>query len=81
MRKTFYRKGDYNIIDDRTGFKIKRSQARMTWDNLLVDKRGWEIRHPQDFLKGKSDNQSVSQPRTEGEDSFLSPGDVTIEDL
>jgi hypothetical protein len=58
-----YIHGDYNIICDRCGFKIKRSEALKTWDNLLVCKKDWEPRHPQDFVRGKADRQRVADAR------------------
>ncbi len=81
MSGTFYKKGDYNIICDQSGFKIKASDSRKQWDNLKVDKKFFEIRNPQDFVRTRPDRQAVPDPRTEGEDVFLSPGDVTPGDL
>lgn len=46
---SYFRDGDNNIICDRTGFKIKRSEAQKEWDGQLVRKESWEARHPQDF--------------------------------
>jgi hypothetical protein len=54
----------------------------MTWDNLLVcSDTCWEAQHPQDFVTGVADNQSVPDARPEATDSFLAPGDVTADDL
>lgn len=65
-----YVPGDYNIISDRSGFKIKHSQSRMEWTHSVVDKTEWEVRHPQDFLKAVPDRQSVSDPRPGAVDGF-----------
>jgi len=81
MAGTYYKKGDYNLICDRTGFKIKASQAKKQWDGLLVKKSVWEARHPQDFIRSKPDHQSVPDPRTEGNDYFLSANEVSVDDL
>lgn len=69
-----YRHGDWNIIDDRTGFKIKHSQSRMEWTHSVVAKNEWEARHPQDFLRAVPDRQSVSDPRPGAADGFTETG-------
>lgn len=73
--------GDYNIVCDFSGFKIKRSEARKTWDGYLVKKEFWEPRQPQDFVRGKKDNQSVAIARPEQEDQFLTDNEVTRDSL
>ena len=78
--KTTYKKGDYNVICDYSGFKCKRSECKLTWDGRLVLKRFWYERHPQDFIKGIPDDQTVPDSRTEGEDRFIT-SKVTPEDL
>jgi len=67
MRSRFKR-GDYNVISDSSGQKIKRSQARFTWDGFLVDKRDWEPKHPQLTIRARSEKISVDNPRTQGFD-------------
>lgn len=57
--------GDYNVICDRTGFKVKRSECRRTWDGFLVRKEDWEPRHPMDFLKPRPERQRVRDARPE----------------
>lgn len=76
-----FRPGDFNRICDITGFKVKASDTREQWDGLIVRKESWDFRHPQDFVKGKRDKQSVSRARPEGVDQFLDPTDVTPDDL
>lgn len=67
----WYKPGDHNVICDRTGFKIKSSQARMQWDGSLVRKESWEPRHPQDFLRAIPDFQAVEDPRPDPAASYL----------
>ncbi len=81
MAGTYYRFGDYNVICDRTGFKVKASQTQKEWNNLRVIRRVWEIRHPQDYLKSFTDKQAVPDARTEAANVFLAVGDVTPGDL
>lgn len=69
-----YRPGDHYLIDDRTGFKIRRSDAREEWNGLIVDKRAFEARHPQDFVRGVEDDQAVDDPRPRPiDDTFIGP--------
>jgi hypothetical protein len=78
------RPGDYRVICDRSGFKVWASETGLTWNGLRVHRRflGEEAaRHPQDLVRGKPDDQRVPWSRPEAEDAFLSPGDVTQDDL
>jgi hypothetical protein len=78
---TKYIPGDFNIIDERTGSKIKRSQARKEWTNLIVGKGSFEQRHPMDFLRVRPDHQAAPDPRTESTDGFLGVNQVQASDL
>lgn len=80
-RQGFYRPGDYYLICDYSGFKIRRSDARMTWDGMLVHRDYWEPRQPQDFVRGRADKIAVENPRPEGEDTFLDTNAVSVDDL
>jgi hypothetical protein len=77
-RKNRYKAGDYNVISDRSGQKLKRSQCKFTWDGFLVGIDEWEPRQPQDFVEGRSEDISVADPRPRGEDKFFVP---TADDL
>lgn len=76
-----YREGDPKAICDRCGFTHNLSALRKEWTGLKVCRECWDPRHPQEFVHGVADRQSVSDPRPEPDDVFLSPGDVTAEDL
>ena len=76
-----YIPGDFWRICDRCGKKIRQSLTRKTWDGLWVCENDWEPRHPQDFVRGVEDKQSVREPRPEAEDYFLSDNEVTADDL
>jgi hypothetical protein len=60
-----YRQGDWNIICDVCGKKIKASSSRKRWDGFIVCESDWEARHPMDFIKTPTDKISVpfSRPR------------------
>jgi len=76
-----YKHGDYNVICDASGFKVKASECRMQWDGLFVKKEFWEARHPQDFVKAVKDRQRVPIARDEQAYVFMTDGDVTPESL
>jgi hypothetical protein len=74
-----YKSGDYNVSDDMFGRKLKRSQCRMRWDNILVPIEDWEERHPMDFLRVQKDRQKVPEPRVESvrfEQTPVEPSDL-----
>ena len=60
-----YRHGDYWMICDSCGFKYRRSEMRMRWDNLMVCRKDWEPRHPQDYVRGIVEKIAVEIARPE----------------
>jgi hypothetical protein len=62
-RGTQYRPGSFWRQDDRSGFSVRAEETKQEWNNLIVDKKLWEIRQPQDFVKGIVDDQNVPEPR------------------
>lgn len=75
-----YIPGDHYIYCDRCGFKIRRSEARKTWDGLMVCSQDWEPRHPQDLIKARGDRQTVKDARPEPEHVFITT-QITPDDL
>ena len=67
---SYYKAGQNNVICDRTGFEFKSGKLKKTWDGLWVRKESWEPRHPQEFLKGIADKQTVAVSRPEAPDDF-----------
>jgi len=41
------------------------------WNGLVVDPACFEIRHPQDYVRGRKDEQAVDEPRPDHDDVFL----------
>lgn len=70
--KPSYKRGDWKALCDRCGFTYKASQLRESWDKLKVCDECYEPRQPQDFLRGKRDNQAV--PWTRPQDCSLTTG-------
>jgi hypothetical protein len=54
-----YKPGDYLVICDKCGMRRYASECRLDWQNLLLCEPCWEPRHPQDFVEGVEDDQSV----------------------
>ena len=80
-RANYLKKGDNNVICDRTGFKMKASDCRMEWNGLFVRRESWEERHPQDLLRGFPDRQQVDISRPGTGDVFVGLNEITAEDL
>jgi len=74
-RSDFLKRGDWNVICDRCGMKRKSSECRLTWDNLYACNQCWTPRHPQDFVRGVSDDQTVPIARP---DITASMGSTTV---
>ena len=66
-----YRGGDWLAICDVCGKKVKATELRLRWDNLMVDDRCWEPRQPQDFVRGVADWQAPPFTRPENADIFI----------
>lgn len=73
-----YVPGDFYRICDRTGFKVRAKRTRKEWNNLIVREQSWEPRHPQDFVTGVRDDQTVPMPRPRSVNSFQGPLTSTI---
>jgi len=72
-----YRPGDWNLICDVCGFKIKASKSKKRWDGLVVCHADWEVRHPMDFLKSRSDKIVVPFSRPRPPDVFVQGTQLT----
>lgn len=72
-RNPGWRAGDHWVQCDRCASAIRSSDAMVTWDNLIVCPDDWEIRHPQDFVRGRADDIAAKEPRrSESGDIFVS---------
>lgn len=60
-----YRPGDYYVICDECGLQYRASQTRKRWDGLRVCNKDWEPRHPQDFVRGRTDRYRVHDAKPE----------------
>lgn len=67
----YYKKGSWNCICQRCSFKFKSEDIKKEWTGLLVCKECFENRHPQDFLRGTPEKQSVPFTAPEPTDTFV----------
>lgn len=72
----FYKPGSHYKICDRTGFAMRAEDARTEWTGAVVRKDVFEARHPQDFVRGRADNQTVPNARPRPDDVFVDSNDV-----
>ncbi len=78
-RADYYSHGSHNVICDRCGFKYKHFDTKKEWTGLIVCTKCWEHRHPQDFVRGVRDQQSVRDPRPELTDTCVGPSFILDE--
>ncbi len=74
----WYKPGDYNQIDDRTGFKVKASWTRKEWTGSITRTKSWEERHPQDLIRSVLDRQDIDDPNPEQPRVFLTGRDFRV---
>lgn len=79
--RNFYREGDFLVVCDVSGQKALRSQCVKQWNGLIVIKEYAEERHPLDLQRPPPAETVPSETRPDSDPVFLSPGDVTREDL
>lgn len=60
----YFAPGQWNFICDLCGAKRKSGAAQLTWDKHYVCPHHKEVRNPQDFVRGVSDDQSVPWTRS-----------------
>ena len=77
MSKNNYKTGDWNIICDVCGKKIKAGEAKHRWDGFVVCPSDFEQRHPQDFVRARQDKISVPFTRPRPLDVFTGVTYVT----
>jgi hypothetical protein len=70
-RADYYKDGDWNGICELCGQKYKFSDLKKNWLNQWVCSKDYEPRHPQDFVRGVIDKQSVPMRSPEGPDVFV----------
>lgn len=78
MSKNYYVSGEWNVTCDVCSKKIKSSQAKQRWDGFIVCPEDYEQRHPQDFVKARTDKVSVPFTRPIPAFIFTNVGYINI---
>ena len=65
--------GAHLVECDRTGFVVYSYQSKKEWTGHIVRDESWEPRHPQDFVRGIGDKQSVYDPRPQHLNNRVGP--------
>ena len=71
MKAPSWSNGNWKADCDVCGRTYKASELQMRWDGLMCCPQDWEIRQPQDFVRGVADNQLAPWTRPEPSDSFI----------
>ena len=67
----YYISGEWNLICDVCGKKVKAHKARHRWDGFVVCPSDFEQRHSQDFVRARQDKISVPYTRPRPTDVFI----------
>lgn len=69
-----WKHGGFWRISDRSGKKYRNYDTRREWNGLIVGNDEFEVRQPQDFVRGVADKQIVDSPRPRAPvDTFVGP--------
>jgi len=60
--------GDYWMVCSVCGFHYRRSQMKERWDKAWVCEKDFELRHPQDFVRGIKEKIAVPIARPDSVD-------------
>lgn len=77
--------GQHNAVCQRCGFEYKSGQMTREWTGLWVCRGGttndcWEVRHPQESVRGRVDKQAPRWTSPEPPDVFVTTP-ITADDL
>ena len=73
MSRNYYTSGQWNLICDVCGKKVKAHKAKHRWDGFVVCEKDWEERHSQDFVRARQNKISVPFTRPRPPDLFITP--------
>ena len=71
-------RADFWRVCQVCGFQYRSSQTRKRWDGLWTCLPDFEERHPQDFVRGRKDNENVPEPRPEPITTYVGPLSTTL---
>ena len=68
-----FRPGDFWRICDRTGRKVLASDTVKEWTGAIVQRKSYDARHPQDFVRARPERPGVTDARPRPTDVFQLP--------
>lgn len=73
--------GSWNVLCDDCGTKYKSRQVRKDWQGLYLCSGGdtnncWNLRQPQDYVRGKKDSQHVPFVRPQGDITYVATNEI-----
>lgn len=71
MPSNYLKIGTWNSICDVCGLKFKSDQLRKRWDGHMVCNEDWEMRHPSDFLRIRTEGPPPPWTRPEKTDTYV----------
>ena len=81
-KKSTFKSGQHNVIDDIDGQKYKSSQMTKNWKNQLVNRlRNFEPKHPQLIIRPRKERIAVENTRTQAPDPPLQDPPITASDI
>lgn len=80
-RADFWKPGGWNMLCQVCGFKYKNSEMKERWDGVWCCPEDWELRQPQDFVRGVRDPMSVPYTAPEPGVTFLGPPATPLSDI
>lgn len=80
-QRDYFKLGDHNAVCYVCGFKRKASEMKLRWDGVYVCKEDWEIRQPQDFVRGVGPEQAPAWTQPEQPDQFVQPVDNPLTNI
>lgn len=78
---SYFKLGDRNAICYVCGFERKSSEMLLRWDGVYVCKDDWEMRHPQDFVRGVPEEQAPEWTQPEQPPVFAGPEEPPIANI
>lgn len=66
-------KGIYSVICDECGFKFKNTDLTRRYDGAMVCKSCWEPRHPQEFIRLRTDTRVLPYIRSDVAGASVAP--------
>jgi hypothetical protein len=70
-RADYYKKGQWLVLCDVCGMKYHSGDLKQRWDGLMCCRQDWNIRQPQDFVRGIPDPQAVPWSRPDVQPQFV----------